>query len=308
MGTGSAPEPADPVTVQVTRFAAAHGVAAGRVDDAWRALGAAGMELPGLAFAAWAETTALGGLLTPIVANCPDVATALTELERFHPLIERDRVTLTRRPQSLTLGLRSADGGHAHRDTVDAFFAIVSRMLLHLAGERARPSLVTLRRPAPPSGHGAHQAAFGVPAVFSALADSCRLDSRALREPIAAADPAVRQALLPYARARVSRRRTPWSAAVRELAAESLPGLAEAARALAVSPRTLQARLEEEGTTFAAVLDGTRKERAIALLAQPDLPISVIAVRAGFATPSAFTRAFRRWTGLSPSDFRRLGR
>jgi AraC-like DNA-binding protein len=53
------------------------------------------------------------------------------------------------------------------------------------------------------------------------------------------------------------------------------------------------------------VVDGVRKERALALLGEHDLPISMIAVRTGFATPSAFTRAFRRWTGLAPSDFRR---
>ena len=232
MGTGAAPDLTAPVTVQVRRFAAVHGVTAGRVDDAWHALSEAGVELPGLAFAAWAETTALGGLVAPIVANCPDVATALTEMERFHPLLERDRVILARRPRSVTLGLRSAGGGHAHRDTVDAFFAIVSRMLRHLAGDRAQPSLVTLRRAAPPSGHGAHAAAFGVSPVFGAPADACRFDSR-----------------------------------------------------------VLQARIGQE--------------RALALLAEPDLPISVIAARTGFATPSAFTRAVRRWTGLAPSDLRR---
>jgi AraC-like DNA-binding protein len=305
MGTGAAPGLADPVTAAVGRFTALHGMAADRVDDAWQALGDAGVELPGLAFAAWVETAALGGLLTPIVANCPDVATALTELERFHPLVERDRVVLMRGPRSATIGLRSADGGHAHPDTVDAFFAIVSRMLRHLAGEHARPSMVTLLRAVPPSGRGAHEAAFGVPAAFGRAVNSCRFDSHALRERIGQADPAIRQALLPYAETRVARRRAPWSATVRELAAGSLPGLAEVARALAVSPRTLQARLEEEGTTFAAVVDGVRKERALALLGEHDLPISVIAVRTGFATPSAFTRAFRRWTGLAPSDFRR---
>jgi AraC-like DNA-binding protein len=191
---------------------------------------------------------------------------------------------------------------------VAAFSATVSRMLRHLAGDRAQPSLVTLRRATPPSGHGAHAAAFGVSPVFGALADACRFDSRGLRARIGQADPVIRQALLPYAENRVSRGRAPWSARVRELAAPGSPGLAEAARALAVSPRTLQLRLEEEGTTFAAVLDGLRKERALALLAEPDLPISVIAARTGFATPSAFTRAVRRWTGLAPSDLRRLGR
>jgi len=43
------------------------------------------------------------------------------------------------------------------------------------------------------------------------------------------------------------------------------------------------------------------------MIAVPDLPVTVIAARLGFATPSAFTRAFRRWTGTSPSRYRQLG-
>jgi AraC-like DNA-binding protein len=164
---------------------------------------------------------------------------------------------------------------------------------------------VTLRRAAPASGREAYEAAFGVPAVFGAVADTCRFGARALGAPIGQADPAIRRALMPYAEHRASRRRVPWSATVREQLAGDLLGLADVARALAVGPRTLQVKLAEEGTTFAAVADGVRRERALALLAEPDLPISVIATRTGFATPSAFTRAFRRWTGQSPSGFRR---
>jgi AraC-like DNA-binding protein len=303
MGADSFPVPADPVAVQVSRFAAGYGVAAGSVDETWEALRRAGVAQPGLAFASWVETVALAGLLTPIVANCPDVATALAELARFHPLLERDRIVLTRGPQSVTLTLRAPDGRPAHDDTVAAFFAVLCRMLRRLAGDRAVPSQVTLRRAR--SGRDAYAAAFGVPAVFSQPADSCRFGATALQAPIGQADPAVRRALLPHAQHRIARRRAPWSAAVSECAAAGTFGLAQVAGLLAVSPRTLQSRLEDEGTSFAAVIAAVRKERAQALLAEPGLPISVIAARTGFATPSAFTRAFRRWTGQPPSLYRR---
>jgi AraC-like DNA-binding protein len=303
MGADSFPVRSDPVAVQVSRFAAAHGVAAGSVDEAWEALRRAGVAQPGLAFASWAETVALAGLLAPLVANCPDVATALAELAHYHPLLERDRIVLTRRPQSVTLTMRAPDGRPAHEETAAAFFAILCRVLRRLAGDRAIPSQVTLRRA--PSGRDAFASAFGVPAVFAQPADSCRFGARALQAPIGQADPAVRRALLPHARHRITRRRAPWSAAVSECAAAGTFGLAQVAGLLAVSPRTLQLQLEDEGTTFTAVTDAVRKERALALLTEPGLPISVIAVRAGFATPSAFTRAFRRWTGQPPSLYRR---
>jgi AraC-like DNA-binding protein len=304
MGAGFLPSQADPVAVQIARFATSCGVAADPVEGAWDGLRRSGLAQPGLAFAAWVETVALGGLLTPIVANCPDVGTALAELERFHPLLEQDRIVLVRWPQSASLAMCSPGGGPAHPETVDAFFAVLCRVLRRLAGERALPSQVMLRRPAPVRRDD-YDSAFGTPTVFSQAADSCRFGANALRAPIDHADPAVRRALVPHAEHRISRRRAPWSAAVSELADAGTLGLAQVAGALAVSPRTLQLRLEDEGASFAAVIDAVRKERALALLAEPGLPISAIAARTGFATPSAFTRAFRRWTGLPPSRYRR---
>jgi AraC-like DNA-binding protein len=298
--------PADPVAVQIARFAAGYGVTAASVEEAWERLRRSGVARPGLAFASWVETAALGGLLTPIVANCPDVGTALAELERFHPLLERDRIVLTRVQLTVAVTLRSPGGGPAHEDTVDAFFAVLCRILRRLAGERAVPCLVALRRAAPAEPE-VYAQAMGAPAAFNQPGDSCRFRAAALRAPIAHADQAVRRALVPYAERRISQRRAPWSATVSELAAAGTFELAAASGALAVSPRTLQLRLEQEGTSFAAVIDAVRKERALALLAEPGLPITAIAARTGFATPSAFTRAFRRWTGLPPSRYRRTG-
>jgi AraC-like DNA-binding protein len=296
--------PADPVAVQIGRFAAGYGVTAASVEETWERLRQSGVARPGLAFASWAETVALGGLLTPIVANCPDVGTALAELERFHPLLERDRIVLIRRQLTVAVTLRSPGGGPAHEDTVDAFFTVLCRILRRLAGEQAIPSLVALRRPAA-AEREVYEQALGAPAVFNQPADSCRFRAAALRAPIPHADPAVRRALVPHAEHRISQRRAPWSATVSELAAAGTFELAAASGALAVSPRTLQLRLDREGTSFAALIDAARKERALALLAEPGLPISAIAAQTGFATPSAFTRAFRRWTGLPPSRYRR---
>ena len=294
---------ADPIAVQVGRFAAAHGVVATSLEETWEGLRRAGMSHPGLAFASWTETTVLGGLLAPIIMNCPDVASMIDDLERFHPLIDQDRILVTRRPPLVMVSVRSPDGRPSHPDTVDACFALLCRAIHSLAGEQAAPILVTLRRPAPPA-----------PSVYEALAgrvsfaqpaDSCRFGEAALGAPIAQADPVVRSMLRPYAERRVAHRRSPWATAVSELLAGGAPGLTEVARALAISTRTLQSRLDDEGTSFAALADAARRDRALALLAQSDLPVTVIATRSGFATPSAFTRAFRRWTGMPPSQYRR---
>jgi AraC-like DNA-binding protein len=78
------------------------------------------------------------------------------------------------------------------------------------------------------------------------------------------------------------------------------------ARALHMSARTLQRRLEAEGTSFTEVLDGTREELARALLLEDSLSLGEIGYRIGFADLASFSRAFRRWTGVPPGQFRRL--
>jgi AraC-like DNA-binding protein len=79
----------------------------------------------------------------------------------------------------------------------------------------------------------------------------------------------------------------------------------DAAAAMHMSARTLQRRLEAEGTTFSDVLDATREEVARALLGDPALALAEVAYRAGFADLATFSRAFKRWTGKPPGQFRR---
>jgi AraC-like DNA-binding protein len=76
------------------------------------------------------------------------------------------------------------------------------------------------------------------------------------------------------------------------------------AAALRASPRTVQRRLEDEGTRFSEVLDRARAERAKQLL-HTTMPLAEIAARIGFSELSPFTRAFKRWTGTTPGAYRR---
>jgi AraC-like DNA-binding protein len=71
-----------------------------------------------------------------------------------------------------------------------------------------------------------------------------------------------------------------------------------------VSIRTLERRLAGEGVSFLDVLDDLRFELGKRYLREPNLPISEIAWLLGYADSSAFTHAFRRWTGKSPKEVR----
>ncbi len=79
----------------------------------------------------------------------------------------------------------------------------------------------------------------------------------------------------------------------------------DVAKALAMSARTVQRRLESEGTTFGEVFDETRRATALEYLRNPQIAIKEAAFRVGFSEPSTFYRAFRRWTGATPADYRR---
>jgi len=76
------------------------------------------------------------------------------------------------------------------------------------------------------------------------------------------------------------------------------------AHLLHLSERTLQRRLGDEGTSFQQLLDDTRRVLAEQYLAQPDLALLEIAYLLGFADPSNFFRAFKRWFAMTPGEYR----
>ena len=77
-------------------------------------------------------------------------------------------------------------------------------------------------------------------------------------------------------------------------------GIERVARALGLSRQTLYRRLKAEGVTFEAVLDRLRRRLAIRYIGEDGMSVKEAAYRLGFSDPAAFSRAFKRWTGMSP--------
>jgi len=73
---------------------------------------------------------------------------------------------------------------------------------------------------------------------------------------------------------------------------------------LHMSPQVVRRRLAEEGTSYQKLKDAVRCELVVELLASPELAIADIAQRAGFTEPAALSRAFKKWTGLTPAQYR----
>jgi len=71
-----------------------------------------------------------------------------------------------------------------------------------------------------------------------------------------------------------------------------------------ISPRHLRRKLSQEGTSYEQLVDEVRRETAMRMIGEGQLSLTSIAYELGFLDPSSFTRAFRRWTDMSPTSFR----
>jgi AraC-like DNA-binding protein len=85
---------------------------------------------------------------------------------------------------------------------------------------------------------------------------------------------------------------------------ERLPSLDSVAEGLCISGRTLKRKLQAQGTSFQSLVDEVRQRQALALLGHDGLTVQDIATTLGYLDPANFTRAFRRWSGCTPSDYR----
>jgi AraC-like DNA-binding protein len=148
---------------------------------------------------------------------------------------------------------------------------------------------------------------FGGEIKFGARVDQAMFPSSAGELPVVGADPYLNEILLRYCDEALSKqrpRRTSFVHDVENAIAVLMPhGRAQAgdvARKLGIGQRTLARRLASEGLTFSGVLQGLRHDLATRHLMDKDLSISKIAWLLGYQDVSAFTNAFRRWTGTAP--------
>ena len=198
-------------------------------------------------------------------------------------------------------------------EAVDAIAAVSLRQARLLRGEpRFAPLAVALERPQPPDP-APFQRLFRAPVTFGQAGNAveyARADMEA-RLPSGNAELA-RQNDAILVRYLASREASSLSSRVQHALLEALPDGAPTktalARRLAMSPRNLQRRLAEEGTSFKALLNDARASLARSYVTEARLSVTEIAFVLGFADTATFSRAFKRWTGLSPRRYARDAR
>ncbi|WP_330181460.1 AraC family transcriptional regulator [Nocardia sp. NBC_01503] len=167
---------------------------------------------------------------------------------------------------------------------------------------------VAFRHPGP-ADTGRYRAVFGVEPTFGAPANVLAFDSACLGMPLPQANEWARDTCEQLCRDLLTRRqaRTGVAGAVRDLLVRDpgeVPDQAAVAAELFMSPRTLSRRLNEEGTSFRALLDEVRQLLAEELLDHTDMTTEQVARRLGYAEAASFIRAFRRWKGCPPQEYR----
>ncbi len=155
----------------------------------------------------------------------------------------------------------------------------------------------------PGEASATYREVFGAPVSFDATFDELDLATTSLDLPLAGADPITSAALAARVEELAAPPADPLVERVRAAAAERLdrePTPEVLARALGVSARTLRRHLEARGLSLRTIVDELRRQRADALFAGGS-SVKEVAATLGFSEASAFSRAYKRWTGRAPS-------
>jgi AraC-like DNA-binding protein len=249
------------------------------------------------------------GIAGRLARNAASVARALADLEDFfilhdsgavpHAAVRGDLASFSYSIHAT--GMRNAD------QVYDLALAAMLNIMRQLCGAGWRPDAALLPR-GRPANIRPYREALQAPLRFDAMQAALVFPSTWLQRSIPGADPLLHRLLEDRAasdRAQVAP--ILHNEVRRVIRAQLATGdccRAAVARKLNLHPRTLVRRLNETGTSYQALLDDMRAQVAKQLLHDTRSPVSRIAVTLGYGDPTVFTRAFRRWTGLSPREFR----
>ena len=243
------------------------------------------------------------------IVSSGSVLEALQRLERYSSVVSTNgRLALHETDGEVALVLSPADlvvlpTTHA----VDATVVAMCRMLEQCAGTSAIPSRVVFMRPrAAPAER--YEELIKCPVHFDGPHIAIVFDAESAARPVLSGN-----AELAAEADRLSERYLnemspdPTVQRVRELLLKAIAtgklDKSHVARSLNQSPSTLQRRLRRAGTSYQDLLDSMRRDLAIDHLKGGRHSLADIAFLLGFADQASFTRAFRRWTGTTPSDF-----
>ena len=255
------------------------------------------------------------GPLVYVVLNSPTIRAGIENFERYLQVYneaanwfftwEENRGYI--RYLLTDLGINSLRQSNEHGMTI-AF-----NMLRMMVGSHWAPKEVQFAHEAPKQT-SEHQRIFHAPVSFGCKTNAIVIDRQFVEREVAAADQRLYQILKRYLDQVLSEmpREDSLLASVRRATAETMRDgdlkLERVAKQMAMSARTLQRQLKERGVDFKQLTDETRRRFAINYLKEQKNTLTEVAFLLGYSEVSAFNRAFKRWTGSTPLEYRRSQR
>ena len=255
------------------------------------------------------------GIVGPVIASCGTLGVALQKLERYQRLVsDFSQMTPRAGAQWMDLVWDSRPELNPGRLVNETGFVVLIQFARSLARGAVNPMVVEFAH-AGPADTRPFENYFGCPVRFDRPDSLIRIGLDVLATPLKSPDPVLMQVLeqhaermleqLPQQEEIVEKLRKKISQALRE----GEPDIERISEALACSSRTLRRRLQAAGTGFREELNLVRHELALSYLRDPRLQIVDIALLLGYSEHSAFTRAFREHSGITPQQMRQtIGR
>jgi AraC-like DNA-binding protein len=232
-------------------------------------------------------------------------------LTRYFRLISaRARLELIRSQRDVRLKVVDLIGGSAESE--DALVSFVIRIMRLLQHSDFKPLKVEMSRAQPPEGDAPYTELLRCPVSFGNSALVMAFDRLDLEKPLSGSCPELAQFNDNIAANYLAKLdKGDIVAVARAKIIDLLPSgrcsQIEVARQLGLSVTTFKQKMARRNTSYRQLLNSLREEFSRGYLSQPNLSVTEVTFLLGFTDVSNFTRAFKRWTGVSPSDFRKDG-
>ena len=251
------------------------------------------------------------GALVYIVINAPTIAAALHSVERYLHL-HNEATTIKFSIEGRRGYLRYLLTGltvDSIRQQNEFSMAVMLKTFRIIAGSKWKPREVQFAHKAP-AGIAEHLRVFGNQTFFGCATNTLVVEHDYVGRKVPAADRRLYQILKAHAE-RMLEKMPPGNdvlaaanRAIAEAMYEGNPTRARVANKMAMSPRTLERRLKAHKVVFKQLLDDIRRRHALDYLRDRRHSLTEIAFLLGYSETSVFNRAFRRWTGSTPSEYR----
>jgi len=251
------------------------------------------------------------GLVYYVIASSPDLADALRNAERYSRIVNEGVRLRCSFSEGAAITLEYVDTDRRlDRQHIEFWLVTLVRICREVTSSRLAPRRLKVRhlRQAPPADF---KSFFGTEVEFGSDVDEIVLSTQVASLPTVRRDAHLNALLRRYAEEALVLRPAKHGstlAAVEKLLPELLPHgracVSDVARRLGISSRTLSRKLHDEGAAFAEILDDFRKALAKRYLSERELQVSEIAWLLGYREVSSLTHAFKRWTGMTPKQFR----